>query len=238
MRIAELYASLQGEGLLTGTPSVFVRASGCNLRCHWCDTPFTSWNPVGDEWGVERIAAAVAATGLRHVVLTGGEPLLFADAVPLLTALRGNGLHVTVETAGTLLPEALPEEPWTDLMSVSPKLASSAPAADAHPAWHRRHGAARRRDAAILGLLAAGPWQLKFVVGSGADLDEALGWLADLERARGAPLDRRRVFLMPEGTDPAALERTAAWLEPACRAEGVAFGARHHIDWFGHTRGT
>ena len=53
MRIAELYASLQGEGLLAGTPSTFVRTSGCNLRCHWCDTPFTSWKPVGEEWSID-----------------------------------------------------------------------------------------------------------------------------------------------------------------------------------------
>ncbi|NCA11954.1 7-carboxy-7-deazaguanine synthase QueE, partial [bacterium] len=45
MRIAEIYASLQGEGLFAGTPSTFVRTSGCNLRCVWCDTPFTSWQP-------------------------------------------------------------------------------------------------------------------------------------------------------------------------------------------------
>jgi 7-carboxy-7-deazaguanine synthase len=238
VRIAELYVSLQGEGLLAGTPSVFVRSSGCNLRCHWCDTPFTSWKPVGEEWGIERIVAVVVATGHRHVVLTGGEPLLFEDAIPLVNTLRRTGHHVTVETAGTLLPDRLPTAPWADLVSVSPKLASSAPAADEHPAWHRRHASARRSDQAITGLLADAPWQLKFVVGSPADLDEALAWLADLEVRRGAALDRRRVFVMPEGTDPAGLARTSAWLHPACRGAGLAFGPRHHIAWFGHTRGT
>ncbi|MFZ4733980.1 MAG: 7-carboxy-7-deazaguanine synthase QueE, partial [Pirellulales bacterium] len=116
MRIAELYVSLQGEGLLAGTPSVFVRSSGCNLRCHWCDTPFTSWKPVGEEWGIERIVAAVVASGHRHVVLTGGEPLLFEDAIPLVNTLRRTGHHVTVETAGTILPDRLPTAPWTDLV--------------------------------------------------------------------------------------------------------------------------
>ena len=62
MRIAEIYQSVQGEGLLTGTPSVFVRASGCNLRCWYCDTPFTSWQPDGDDLAVEEIVRRVLAT--------------------------------------------------------------------------------------------------------------------------------------------------------------------------------
>ena len=73
MRIAELYASLQGEGLLAGTPSTFVRTSGCNLRCRWCDTPFTSWQPGGEDRSVEEICAAVEALGMDHVVVTGGS---------------------------------------------------------------------------------------------------------------------------------------------------------------------
>src|SRR6059058_3963991 len=87
--LAEIYFSLQGEGLLTGTPSIFVRASGCNLRCWFCDTPYTSWEPEGEDWSVEEIAAEVdrqrnsdSAT-IKHVVITGGEPMLFAELIPL-----------------------------------------------------------------------------------------------------------------------------------------------------------
>src|SRR3954451_1145057 len=68
MLIAEIYSSLQGEGLLTGTPSVFVRASGCNLRCWFCDTPYTSWQPQGEDWSVEGI---VDEGGMRAAV--GGD---------------------------------------------------------------------------------------------------------------------------------------------------------------------
>src|SRR6188508_679862 len=123
MLIAEIFSSLQGEGLLTGTPSVFVRASGCNLRCWFCDTPYTSWEPEGEDWAVAEIAAEVelqraarftpAAMGtqasginpearhaIRHVVITGGEPMLFAEMLPLCERLRTTGFHITMETAG------------------------------------------------------------------------------------------------------------------------------------------
>src|SRR5205085_11196205 len=73
LRIAELFHSIQGEGSLVGVPSVFVRTSGCNLRCGWCDTPYTSWRPEGAELSVEEIVAQVQALGARHVVVTGGE---------------------------------------------------------------------------------------------------------------------------------------------------------------------
>jgi len=236
VRIAEIFRSLQGEGLLAGTPSVFVRGSGCNLRCRWCDTPYTSWDPVGEEWPLERIVGEVLATGCRHVVFTGGEPLLFVDGLPLVALLRGAGLHVTVETAGTVLA-GRPAPGWADLVSISPKLSSSAPAPADHRVWSRRHEAARRRDDVIRALIDGTPWQLKFVVGRPADCDEALAWLRDLDAACG-PLDRQRVFLMPEGIDVPTLERIGQWLEPHCRAVGVRFGPRHHIAWFGHTRGT
>src|SRR5688572_13141518 len=101
MRVAEIYTSRQGEGLLTGTPSVFVRASGCNLRCWFCDTPYTSWEPEGEDWSVEEVLAEVEGqkwgrfttcqetasdgrlqTCPTHVVITGGEPMLFAELIP------------------------------------------------------------------------------------------------------------------------------------------------------------
>ncbi len=127
MRIAEIYRSLQGEGRLTGVPSVFVRTSGCNLRCGFCDTPYASWTPEGDHLSVKDVLAAVEKNSCergppRHVVITGGEPMLFPDLVPLCAELHGRGMHVTIETAGT---RYLPVH--CDLMAVSPKLSNSTP---------------------------------------------------------------------------------------------------------------
>ena len=233
MRIAEIYASLQGEGLLAGTPSTFVRTSGCNLRCRWCDTPFTSWEPTGAEQSIDSILTAVAALDPKHVVVTGGEPLLFADVVDLCRRLQSQGYRVTIETAGTVSLAAP-----ADLMSISPKLASSAPPADTPSGWTARHEAARRRDDVLLTLMAQGPYQLKFVVDSAADIDEALAWVADLDRAQPGGIDRDRVLFMPQGRTTEELERTTAWLAGECLRAGIRLAPRHHIAWFGNTRGT
>ncbi len=241
MRIAEIYASLQGEGSLAGTPSTFVRTSGCNLRCRWCDTPFTSWEPTGDDWTVPAVLEQVASLGRRHVVVTGGEPLLFPEVVPLCDALRRAGLHVTIETAGTVLPAGTASAavvPAADLMSISPKLPSSGPAAAVAADWHRRHEAARRRDDVLLALMADGAYQIKFVIDSPEDLAEAVRWLDDLERAGGSAIDRGRIFLMPQGRAADELARTTGWLAAECDRAGLRLAPRHHIAWFGDTRGT
>jgi 7-carboxy-7-deazaguanine synthase len=253
MRIAEIYSSLQGEGLLTGTPSVFVRASGCNLRCWFCDTPYTSWEPEGEDWSVEEIAAEVerlaaeskprpvvavspgtATTGhgfaesIHHVVITGGEPMLFAEMLPLTEALHAAGLHLTIETAGTLF---LPVH--CDLMSISPKLASSTPSADTAGKWSARHEQTRHQPEVIRRLTSEYGYQLKFVIDTRADLEDVQDWLAEFPHIR-----RERVLLMPQGIESAALAAIGQWLEPYCREQGFVFCPRKHIEWYGAVRGT
>jgi 7-carboxy-7-deazaguanine synthase len=228
VRIAEVYRSLQGEGRLVGTPSVFVRASGCNLRCWFCDTPYTSWKPEGHDLSVGEILARVAEWDTPHVVLTGGEPMLFAELVPLAHELRARGRHVTIETAGTLyLPVAC------DLMSISPKLSSSTPSAERSSYWRRRHERSRHVPRVIHRLLAEFDYQLKFVVATREDCDEVERYLEEFPEA-----DRGRVLLMPEGTDLAELARRSEWLEPLCGERGLQFCPRRHIEWFGAVRGT
>ena len=235
MRISEIYASLQGEGRYAGTPSTFIRTSGCNLRCTWCDTPFTSWEPTGSERSVDDVLDAVAALGLRHAVVTGGEPLILPDIPDLCRRLRDAGVHVTIETAGSVLPAAEPTA-IADFLSISPKLASSAPSSATAGAWAARHEAARRRDDVLVALMQA-PHQLKFVISTPADLAEACAWIDDLAQA-GATVDPDAVFLMPEGRDPPRLAATAAWLEPEAQRRGFHLAPRHHIAWFGDVRGT
>lgn len=228
LRIAEIYKSTQGEGLLTGAESVFVRASGCNLRCWYCDTPFASWKPEGVDLAVGEIIAQVDEWDCQHVVVTGGEPMLYSELIPLCDRLRAQGRHVTIETAGTLyLPVAC------DLMSVSPKFSGSAPARDLHPRWHQRHNATRFRPQVVRRLVDEHPYQLKFVIDRREDLQE----LADFLEALG-PVDRERVLLMPQGVTPEELERRGAWLRPFCLREGFVFCPRKQIEWYGSVRGT
>src|SRR5689334_21157031 len=102
MKIAELSHSIQGEGKLAGVPSAFIRACGCNLRCVWCVAPYASWDPHGDEMVVDEIVLRVEAFGATHIVVTGGEPMIMPDIVPLCAALKSCGHHVTIETAATV----------------------------------------------------------------------------------------------------------------------------------------
>ena len=122
MKIADLFFSIQGEGRLTGVPSAFVRTTGCNLRCSFCDSEYTSWRPEGETVTVADVLARLAAFPTRHVVVTGGEPLLAADIGLLCAGLRDRGYHITVETAATLFKPIA-----CDLASLSPKLSNSTP---------------------------------------------------------------------------------------------------------------
>jgi 7-carboxy-7-deazaguanine synthase len=228
VKIAEIYKSIQGEGLLTGTPSVFVRASGCNLRCWFCDTPYASWNPEGSDYAVDQIVAEIEEWDCRHVVLTGGEPMLFAELIPLCDKLREQGRHITIETAGTLF---LPVE--CDLMSISPKFSSSGPDPVQHPHWSRRHERERFRPEVMRQLLSGFEYQLKFVVDAAADVPELQAFLAEFPES-----DPQRVLLMPQGTTHEQLAERASWLEPLCQEQGWTFCPRRQIEWFGPVRGT
>ncbi len=237
MRISEIFHSIQGEGSLTGVPSVFVRTSGCNLRCAWCDTPYASWQPEGPEQSVDAICAAVLRLGSRHVVLTGGEPMIAKDLRALAARLKVAGRHVTIETAGTIAPAGIA----FDLASLSPKLANSTPADDdpRGTGWRERHERLRHRpgiarewiEAATAG---GGDYQLKFVVTAESDLAEIENLLGEI----GPAVERSRVFLMPEGVTLEALRARSAWLVRACMERGFRYAHRLHIELFGNTRGT
>ena len=228
MRIAEVYKSIQGEGLLTGTPSVFVRASGCNLRCWFCDTPHASWAPEGRDLSVDEIVAQVEEWECRHVVVTGGEPMLFAELIPLCERLRRIRRHVTIETAGTLfLPVTC------NLISISPKLSGSTPDAVQHAHWARRHERSRLRTDIVRRLVARHVYQLKFVVDVPDELPEVEQFLTEL-----SDVDPERVLLMPQGITSAELDERAVWLKPYCEKQGYTYCPRKQIEWFGATRGT
>lgn len=227
VRIAETFHSIQGEGGLVGVPSFFIRTTGCNLRCEWCDTPYTSWHPEGEWRTVDELVAAVPPAA-RHVVVTGGEPLLWGNLGMLTERLRGQGLHVTIETAGTLFQSVA-----CDLMSISPKLANSDPGPDRPPAVRADHRR-RRLDVAVLRrLLATYQCQLKFVIGEPADVDEVEELLRDLP-----PLAPTAVLLMPLGVVRAEIDVRAGWLAELCKARGYRYTPRLHIDLYGDSRGT
>lgn len=227
MRIAEIFHSLQGEGRLVGVPSAFVRTSGCNLRCWFCDTPYTSWQPEGEELTISDILARLEPIPSRHVVITGGEPLLANDLEELCLALRQSGWHITIETAATIAKDVA-----CDLMSLSPKLSNSTPW-QRDPEWAARHEQRRLNLDAIRQLMRQGDYQFKFVIDQPADTAEVLDLLARLPE-----VDRAKVLLMPQATTRQELEVKSAWLSEECKRLGLRFGPRLHLELYGPCRGT
>src|SRR5262249_20381479 len=156
--------------------------SGCNLRCTWCDTPYTSWKPEGSEMDFGPLLATVRRYWARHAVVTGGEPMLTEDVVVLTKRLKDPGidLHVTIETAGPIYRPVA-----SDLMSISPKLANSTPHEREGGRWAAQHDRLRYQPEVLKQLMAEYPYQLKFVVAEPSDLEEIRKIIEETEADRG-----------------------------------------------------
>lgn len=229
MKVAELFYSIQGEGKLMGVPSVFVRASGCNLRCVWCDTPYASWQSEGEDRPLDWIVEQVRQHPARHVVLTGGEPMIMPEISGLCSRLKSAGYHLTMETAATVYQ---PVE--IDLASLSPKLANSTPWKPEGGRFATAHEKNRLNVPVIQRFIDRSPdFQLKFVVAQPPDLDEIHVLLAQLTGWKSAD-----VLLMPEGTDADTLHQRAHWLSDLCKQTGFRYCPRVHVALYGHQRGT
>ena len=228
MDISEIFYSIQGEGRLSGVPSAFIRTSGCNLRCTWCDTPYTSWEPEGESLPVDTVLARIAEMPTRHVVLTGGEPMIDADVVALTHRLKEEGYHTTIETAATVWKDVV-----CDLASISPKLANSTPVQRDEGRWADAHEKNRINLGTIRRFMALADYQLKFVVDSPDDLGEIEALLTQL----GA-YEPSEVLLMPQGVTSEELAEKGPWIADLCKQRGFRFCPRLHILLYGNTRGT
>ena len=223
----EIFYSLQGEGAAIGTPSVFLRLALCNLACAWCDTKYT-WDWRNYDYNAEvmelsqgKLAEYILGYRCRHLVITGGEPLLQREGLAsLVRSLKGRGFSFEVETNGTILPGPHLERD-VDQWNVSPKLANSG-----NPAHRREVPQALSSFARLPGAF------FKFVVVERSDIAEVKSIMLMYD------LPRERVVLMPEGRDPTALGDRSEWLSRICVEEGLRFTPRLHILLWGDRRGT
>ncbi len=222
MRIAEIFDSIQGEGEFAGEPSSFVRTSGCNLRCWFCDTPYTSWNPEGTTAPWQEVADEICRFESRHIVVTGGEPMLQPEVVPLTCELKARGKFVTIDTAGTVYRPV-----HADLMSISPKLSNSTPDGEER----ERHESTRHQPDVVRQLMEFS-YQFKFVIDRPSDVDEVVQYLTEFPQCEPS-----RVFLMPQARTQEELAERTSWLRSLAEERGYRFSPRLHVERWGNERG-
>lgn len=228
MYISEIFYSIQGEGELAGVPSVFVRTSGCNLRCSWCDTKYSSWDPEGKQMTIYEIVEEVTKYPTDYVVLTGGEPMIAKGIHDLALELKDRAKHITIETAATIAPNNI----TCDLASLSPKLSNSIPDVGG---WKEKHEERRLNFHVISAWLKLYIYQIKFVVSLDKDMEEILGILKILQ---DMDIPRSKIMLMPEGIDEITLKERSGWVSDICKEYGFRFCQRLQIQLYGNTKGT
>ncbi|MDX1746384.1 MAG: 7-carboxy-7-deazaguanine synthase QueE [Halobacteriales archaeon] len=239
--INEVFYSLQGEGTLAGIPSVFVRTSGCNLRCWFCDSYHTSWEPTHGWIAVDDLVEEVRSHDAEHVVVTGGEPLIHDEVEKLLERLGEGGYHVTVETNGTIYRDT-----HIDLASISPKLASSTPTTERPPAggdadigvWEEKHEQDRLDMDVLAELVEDYDFQLKFVVTDRADVEEATDLVERLREVASTKIHNSDVLLMPEGMTRERLEETRDVTAELALEYDYRYTPRLHVDLWNDAPGT
>lgn len=236
--INEVFYSVQGEGTLAGTPSVFVRTSGCNLRCWFCDSYHTSWEPKHAWIDIPELLEEINAYDqCSHVVVTGGEPMIHEQIETLLSALSAAGFHTTVETNGTIHRDVA-----IDLVSISPKLASSTPTpakvSSRNGKWAETHAERRIDLDALARLIESYAFQLKFVVTGEQDLAEIESLVSQLRSQSTARIRDTDVLLMPEGATREELAKTREVVAELAMECGYRYTPRLHVDLWNDAPGT
>lgn len=259
--IIEIFNSIQGEGLLAGKPSMFIRVSGCNLRCVFgnscCDTPYASFHPEkamfqnNDEMYksiFEKLDELVEVDGMKYVVITGGEPLLYSKGLKdLIDKIRGHNpgcTHVTIETNGTRPPLEDNTHTYVDLYSVSPKLHSSVDVdckmiskdeADFHDRIRINYDTLQKfYDFNVKNNLMTDT-RFKFVYSCEDDVKEIIDIFNHLKTCN--QYLNKFIYLMPAGMTEDQLNENRRKCVEACMENGWTYGDRLHITIWGDKRG-
>lgn len=226
MKVSEIFSSIQGEGLNAGKQAVFLRMALCNLACEWCDTKYTwDWknydytNEV-KEMSVEQVKAELLKRGVKHLVLTGGEPMLQqGELLPLLQSLKKSGFFIEIETNGTLTPTSEMIE-VVDQWNVSPKLENSG-----NPSSSREKQECYRFFKQLQNAL------FKYVICTPEDLEE----VETLAKRHGIP--DGKIMLMPQARTREDLVERTRWLQNESSRRNYLFSTRLQVELWGDRRG-
>ncbi len=226
MKYSEIFYTLQGEGQFIGVPSAFFRTSFCNLRCSWCDTPYTSWTPENHDISVSEAFNELTNFGVKHVVITGGEPFIQKkELTTLCEMLSAKGHHITIETNATVF---VPVQ--AHLISMSPKLSNSTPLDDKR--WKKIHDKKRIKPDIMRLFIEKYACQVKFVINDTQDIQEVL------ELAEHIPIPKETIVLMPQGIEIKEIQEREKWLVEICKDIGYRYSPRLHLNIWGNRRGT
>ena len=227
IKYSEIFHSIQGEGQLTGTPSVFFRTSFCNLRCSWCDTWYTSHEPENKDITIISAYNEIMKYNCKHIVITGGEPFIQPGPLSLLCEkLHAAHRHITIETNGTTFKQTS-----ADLISCSPKLKNSNPGELVSVGLQRIHNLLRINSLVLQEFQKHYNTQFKFVVSVPEDLIEIESIVKQIV------IDPNNVFLMPEGRTKVEIEQKEYWLVKKCMDNGYRYSDRLHVRLWNDRRG-
>jgi organic radical activating enzyme len=226
MKVSEIFSSIQGEGLNAGKHAVFLRMALCNLACEWCDTKYTwDWknydyaNEV-KEMSVGQVKADLLKRGVKHLVLTGGEPMLQqGELLPLLQSLKTTGFFIEVETNGTLTPTGEMIE-VVDQWNVSPKLENSGNSSSSREKQECYRFFKQLQNALF-----------KYVICTREDLEE----VETLAKRHGIP--DGKIMLMPQARTREDLVERTGWLQDESSRRNYLFSTRLQVELWGDRRG-
>ncbi len=222
-----IFHTIQGEGKYTGTPSVFARLSGCNLRCAWknsdgtvtrCDTPYSSFEPEKKMESISDTIELIHSFHCKHVVITGGEPFLFQSLSELINPLVDYGHFCTIETNGTRYLETKAQ-----FISLSPKLLSSTAYQDFPE---------RINIPVLTQFTQHHDYQFKFVINTEEDVNEVMQLLQKLPN-----VSSEKIYLMPQAITPEELEQKSLWVADLCKKHNWNYADRLHLRLWGSKRG-
>jgi 7-carboxy-7-deazaguanine synthase len=208
MKVTELFYSIQGEGINSGVPSIFIRLTGCNMIpiCEWCDTKYAM--EEGKEMSTMEIIKTIQGYNCNHIVLTGGEPSLQLSEIERFLCMKDISMKVEIETNGTLkVPEV-----WFNTITVSPKK--------------------QKIDERLLrDYNNYKNTYFKFVISNKIDFSFWDDLIHELN------LKPEKIIMMPEGIEDAKIKETAKWLVEKCKDNNYRFSPRLQVWLYGNKRG-